>query len=112
MRSTPDSMDPYFRGRAWLHRGVTPENIARARLSFNRTHALDLENIYAIVGEAIACALAVALGPTVPAPSRCLPLQNTPQRRRWRSRLTLRQRTMQLALCSLLLSGRRRRGAL
>jgi hypothetical protein len=56
-------MDPYFRGRAWLHRGVTPENIARARLSFNRTHALDLENIYAIVGEAIACALAVALGP-------------------------------------------------
>jgi tetratricopeptide (TPR) repeat protein len=63
MKPTPDSMDLFFRGRAWLYRGVTPETIAEARPFFARARALDPENVYAIVGEAAACAFAAALGP-------------------------------------------------
>ena len=59
-------MDLYFRGRAWLHRGVTPETIAQARPFLTRAQALDPENVYAIVSDAAACALAAALGPSSP----------------------------------------------
>ena len=33
---TPDSMDLYFQGWAWLHKGTTPDNVARARGLFDR----------------------------------------------------------------------------
>jgi TolB-like protein len=64
MKPTPDSMDLFFRGRAWLHRGVTPETIAQARPFFARAQALDPENVYAMAGEAAGCALAAAMGPS------------------------------------------------
>jgi TolB-like protein/DNA-binding winged helix-turn-helix (wHTH) protein/Flp pilus assembly protein TadD len=56
-RPTPDSMDLYFRGMEWLNRGVTPENIARARPFLGRAVALDPGNAYAIASEAITRAL-------------------------------------------------------
>jgi tetratricopeptide (TPR) repeat protein len=45
---------------------VTPETIAQARPFLTRAQALDPENVYAIVSDAAACALAAALGPSSP----------------------------------------------
>jgi tetratricopeptide (TPR) repeat protein len=47
---TPDSMDLYFQGTAWVKRGVTPENMAKARGCFERALALDPINVDALVG--------------------------------------------------------------
>jgi hypothetical protein len=33
---TPDSMDLYFQGMAWLNKGPTPDNVAQARSFFDR----------------------------------------------------------------------------
>ena len=33
---TPDSMDLYFQGLAWFNKGVTPDNVAKARGFFDR----------------------------------------------------------------------------
>jgi tetratricopeptide (TPR) repeat protein len=59
-RPTPDSIDLYFQAAAWLHRGVTRENVARARPLLARALELDPENAYALVSEAIACAAIAA----------------------------------------------------
>ena len=47
---TPDSMDLYFQGMAWINRGVTPESMSKARDCFERALALDPINVGAIVG--------------------------------------------------------------
>jgi tetratricopeptide (TPR) repeat protein len=47
---TPDSMDHYFQGRAWLNRGLTPDHMAQARAYFERALALDAGNVDALVG--------------------------------------------------------------
>ena len=47
---TPDSMDLYFRGRAWLNKGLSPENLAHARGFFERALALDPDNLDALLG--------------------------------------------------------------
>ncbi len=64
---TPDSMDLYFQGTAWVNRGVTPENMAKARGCFERALALDPINVDALVGlqprrniDAVAHEIAVA----------------------------------------------------
>jgi tetratricopeptide (TPR) repeat protein len=49
---TPDSMDLYFQGMAWLNKGATPEDFARARTLFERALALDPANVNALVGVA------------------------------------------------------------
>jgi TolB-like protein/DNA-binding winged helix-turn-helix (wHTH) protein len=46
---TPDSMDLYFQGRAWLNKGRVPDNIARARSLFDRALAADPDNVDALV---------------------------------------------------------------
>ena len=46
----PDSMDLYFRGRAWLNKGLSPENLAQARGFFERALALDPDNLDALLG--------------------------------------------------------------
>ena len=46
----PDSMDLCFQGRAWLNKGITPDNLAEARRLFERALALDPTNIWALVG--------------------------------------------------------------
>jgi len=49
----PDSMDLCFQGTAWFNKGVTPENMDRARGFFERALALDPGNIEALVGTAM-----------------------------------------------------------
>jgi tetratricopeptide (TPR) repeat protein len=46
----PDSMDLYFQGMAWNHKGLTPEFMAQARGFFQRALALDPGNLAALVG--------------------------------------------------------------
>ncbi|HEY1453467.1 MAG TPA: adenylate/guanylate cyclase domain-containing protein, partial [Roseiarcus sp.] len=48
----PDSMDLYFQGLAWLNRGRTPDNVAKARDFCDRAVAADPNNIEALIGSA------------------------------------------------------------
>jgi len=45
----PDSMDLYFQGLAWIYKGPTSENLARARGFFERALTLDPSNVDALV---------------------------------------------------------------
>ena len=49
---TPDSLDLYFQGEAWVNRGVTFENLSKARSFFERALALDPTNVDALAGMA------------------------------------------------------------
>jgi len=51
---TPDSMDVYFQGLAWLNKGMTPDYVAQARGFFDRALAADPENVDALIGSAVA----------------------------------------------------------
>ena len=51
---TPNSMDLYFQGLAWLNKGMSPDNVAQARGFFDRALAADPDNIDALVGSALA----------------------------------------------------------
>ena len=42
---TPDSMDLYFQGLAWLNKGRTPDHVAQARSFFDRALTADPDNI-------------------------------------------------------------------
>jgi TolB-like protein/class 3 adenylate cyclase len=57
---TPDSMDLYFQGMAWLNKGVTPDNVAKAHGFFDRALAADPGNVDALVWSALADAVAGA----------------------------------------------------
>ena len=57
---TPDSMDLYFQGLAWLHKGPTPDNVGRARSFFERALSVDPDNVDALVGSADADVVAGA----------------------------------------------------
>src|SRR5579863_9762152 len=58
---TPDSMDLYFQGQAWLNKGYTPKSVARARGYFDRALAADPNNVEALVGSARADIITRAL---------------------------------------------------
>ena len=47
---TPNSMDHYFQGLAWLNRGINPENMKQARGYFQRALGLDPDNLDALLG--------------------------------------------------------------
>ena len=49
---TPNSMDLYFQGLAWLNKGRTPDNVAQARSFFDRALTADPDNVDALVGSA------------------------------------------------------------
>ena len=49
---TPDSLDLYFQGEAWVNKGVTFENLTKARAFFERALALDPANVDALAGMA------------------------------------------------------------
>ena len=49
---TPDSLDLYFQGEAWVNRGVTFESMNKARSFFQRALALDPANVDALAGMA------------------------------------------------------------
>ena len=50
--ATPDSMDLYFQGLAWLNKGMTTETLAQARSFFDRALAADPDNVDALIGSA------------------------------------------------------------
>ncbi len=58
---SPDSMDLYFQGLAWLNKGMTPDNLARARSFFDRALSVDPDNVEALIGSARADVTAGAL---------------------------------------------------
>src|ERR1700684_2654841 len=49
---TPDSMDLYFQGQAWLNKGRTPDNVGQARGLFDRALSADPTKVDALVGSA------------------------------------------------------------
>ena len=49
---SPDSMDLYFQGLAWLNKGVTPDIVAQARSFFDRALTADPDNVDALIGSA------------------------------------------------------------
>jgi TolB-like protein/class 3 adenylate cyclase len=55
---TPNSMDLYFQGLAWLNKGFTPDNVVHARSFFDRALSADPDNVDALVGAARADSLA------------------------------------------------------
>ena len=58
---SPNSMDLYFQGLAWLNKGMTPDNVARARSFFDRALSVDPDNVEALIGSARADVTAGAL---------------------------------------------------
>jgi tetratricopeptide (TPR) repeat protein len=50
--ASPDSMDLYFHGRAWLNRGITPDNVKQARNFLDRARSIDPNNVEALVASA------------------------------------------------------------
>jgi hypothetical protein len=50
----PDSIDLYSQGLAWLNKGFTPVNVARARSFYDRALTADPDNVEALVGSAAA----------------------------------------------------------
>jgi hypothetical protein len=50
--ATPDSIDLYFQGLAWFNKGMTPDNVARARGFFDRALSADPDNVDALIGSA------------------------------------------------------------
>jgi len=57
----PDSTDLYFQGLAWFNKGMTPDNVARARSFFDRALTVDPDNVDALVGLARADSVAGGL---------------------------------------------------
>ena len=57
---TPNSMDLYFQGTAWVNKGPTPDNVAQARSFFDRALTADAVNVDALVGSAWADTVAGA----------------------------------------------------
>ena len=53
-------MDLYFQGLAWLNKGTTPDNVAKAHGFFDRALAADPGNVDALVWSALADAVAGA----------------------------------------------------
>ena len=51
---TPDSMDLHFQGVAWVNKGLSPDNLAKAQSFFARALATDPNNVEALIGSAIA----------------------------------------------------------
>ncbi len=58
---SPNSMDLYFQGLAWLNKGMIPDYVAQARSFFDRALTADLDNVDALVESARADFLAGAL---------------------------------------------------
>ena len=54
---TPNSMDLYFQGMAWINKGHSPENVAQAHRCFDRALIADPGNVEALVGSARARAV-------------------------------------------------------
>ena len=60
--SNSNSMDLYFKGMAWFNRGLTLDNLAQARICFDRAITADRDNVDALIGSARTHVNAGALG--------------------------------------------------
>jgi len=49
---SPDSMDSYFQGMAWLNKGLIRNDLARAQTHFERALAIDPDNVDALASNA------------------------------------------------------------
>ena len=49
---TPNSMDLYFQGMSWFHKGLNPDNLTQASSFFARALAVDPGNVDALIGSA------------------------------------------------------------
>ena len=49
---SPNSVDLYFQGSAWLNKGTSPDHVAQARDFFNRALSVDPDNVDALIGSA------------------------------------------------------------
>jgi tetratricopeptide (TPR) repeat protein len=56
--ANPDSMDLYFQGAAWLNKGITRDNLTKARSFFDRALDADPGNVSALVRSAAMDAVA------------------------------------------------------
>src|SRR5271167_501262 len=59
--ANPDSTDLCFQGAAWFNKGLTPDNMARARSFFDRALTADPDNVDALIRSAGADASAGVL---------------------------------------------------
>ena len=50
----PDSMDLFFQGLSWFHRGRTPNHVAQARRFFERAFAADPDDVDPLIASAAA----------------------------------------------------------
>jgi tetratricopeptide (TPR) repeat protein len=50
---SPDSMDSYFQGMAWLNKGFNLNDLVRAQTYFERALAIDPDNVDALVSNAL-----------------------------------------------------------
>ena len=50
--SNSNSMDLHFKGMAWFNRGLTLDNLAQARICFDRAITADRDNVDALIGSA------------------------------------------------------------
>jgi TolB-like protein/class 3 adenylate cyclase len=57
---SPDSMDHYFQGMAWLNKGLNLDNMTQARSFFDRALAANPDNVDALIGSARVDALSGA----------------------------------------------------
>ena len=60
--SNSNSMDLYFEGMAWFNRGLTRDNLAQARICFDRAIIADRDNVDALIGSARTHVNEVAIG--------------------------------------------------
>ena len=65
----PDSMNFYFQALAWYNKGLSRDNVARARSFFERALSSDPDNVDALVGSARADTAAAVMFATDPAPA-------------------------------------------
>ena len=57
-----NSMDLHFKGMAWFNRGLTLDNLAQARICFDRAITADRDNVDALIGSARTHVNAGAIG--------------------------------------------------
>ncbi len=59
--SDPDLLDYWFRGLDWIGKGINPESLAKAHECFEQAHAIDPNNVNAIVGLVFAEVIAIPM---------------------------------------------------
>jgi TolB-like protein/Flp pilus assembly protein TadD len=59
--SNPDLLDYWFRGQDWINKGINPESLAKAHACFEKAHAIDPDDVRAIVGLVFADVISIPM---------------------------------------------------